>query len=295
MARSQRTRLEARLRAESRHDLADRLRDCGLPVRLVCQCCGVMKEVEKRCDRRWCPVCQRAIAAARVARYRYAAARMTWPLFVTLTIPNSERAWDGLRRIRAAFGRFRRTRFWNNAQIAGGVASIEITNRGRGWHPHLHSLMDCRWLAVDTTPPYKGDDELVIRSKCVAAQAELAAAWAACIREPAGIVWVTRASGGATVEVLKYAADPGTMLESEGSLGELIDAIDQHRLISTWGNCYGIGRLVRELAAEDRAPRPCDACGKAAWTTYELAMRNGCVAWDREAATVRPPWEEDGS
>ena len=34
--------------------------------------------------------------------------------------------------------------------VRGGCTSLEITNEGAGWHLHAHSLLDVRWLDMET-------------------------------------------------------------------------------------------------------------------------------------------------
>lgn len=260
-----RGQLEERLREEGADDLAERLAKCSKKLVLVCQCCGARKEVEQRCERRWCPVCARKIAAERVARYSYAVERMQWPLFVTLTVTNSLDAWEGLRRLKAAWGRMRRLKWFRDCQVKGGITAIEITNKGRGWHPHLHSVIDCRWLAVSTPAPQRGDSPAMIATRCKQAKAELDAAWSRACRQPTASTYVKRTAQAIIAEVLKYAVDPGTLVHEEGRISDLIRAIDKYRMVQPFGHCLGIGALIKAQAAAERPPKNCESCGKDAW------------------------------
>lgn len=264
-AKAQRAMLEARLREEGADDLADKLKGCGMTLVLECSCCHLRKEVEVRCERRWCPVCARKIAAERVARYTFAVARMEWPLFVTLTVANQVEAWEGIKKLKASWGKMRRTKWFKRCQVVGGITAIEITNRGKGWHPHLHSIIDCRWLAVATPRPQRGDTKAVIKAKCKAAKAELDHEWAKCCQQLTASTYVKRSDRLNLREVLKYCADPGTLLNEHGVISELIRAIDKFRMVQPFGSCMGISAMIRELAESEMQPKPCAYCEANSW------------------------------
>src|SRR5204862_1110655 len=119
---------------------------------------GYRHKAEKRCKKKWCPVCVRGIATKRSIKFSRAAALMRWPMHLTLTVRNvaDDDDHDFVRRLRRNFGKLRHRKIWKN-NVTGGVAGIEVTNKGKGWHPHLHALIDCRWLAIDTPAPQRGE------------------------------------------------------------------------------------------------------------------------------------------
>lgn len=74
------------------------------------------------------------------------------PYLVTMTIKNGERLQERFMHLRKAMrGMFeaRRNslkgqRFVEFARSEGGFHSIEVTNKGKGWHPHVHMIWLCR-------------------------------------------------------------------------------------------------------------------------------------------------------
>lgn len=175
--REQRDLLRVLLIDSGRPDLALKLQRCQEPLKLMCIHCGEGRQVETGCRKRWCPVCVRKIAAAKLARYSYAAQRMQWPLMVTLTIRSGGYAKERLRDLVKAFANFRRSDWWKACDIKGGIYGIEITWATGGWHPHIHLLIDCRWLAIDAKEPRGRDRHLYMEAACKAAQKELAHEW----------------------------------------------------------------------------------------------------------------------
>jgi hypothetical protein len=289
-AQAARGALLERLMGEGAEELAARLRLCGQTLDLRCKCCGQKKTVERRCERRWCPVCARKIAAERVARYTYAVARMEWPLFLTLTVVNSLEAWEGIKRLKSCWGKMRRRKWFLGCQVAGGITAIEITNQGRGWHPHLHSVIDCRWLAVDTPRPMRGDSRERVAEKCRSAKAELDAEWARVTMQPTASTYVKRLPRLDLREVLKYSVDPGTLLGEEGRISELIDAIDKFRMVQPFGSCMGIAAEIAQLAAEDYEAAVCPKCASAAWEPVLVVTRGDAAPremWRPQTPTPR--------
>lgn len=264
-AKQDRQKLIVRLHEEGDEELAALLTRCGQTMKLRCTCCSALKAVEVRCEKRWCPVCARKIAAARVAKYTYAVARMQWPLFLTLTVQNSIDAWEGIRRMKSCWGKMRRTKWFKACDVKGGITAMEITNKGSGWHPHLHTVIDCRWLAVRTPRPQRGDSAESIRLKCSSAKAELDAEWAKVTKQVTASTYVKRTDRLDLRELLKYAADPGTLSNEQGRISELIRAIDKFRMVQPFGHCMGISAEIEALAAEDHVTKPCAGCGGSSW------------------------------
>lgn len=267
--KTERSQLAARLTADGEEDLADILEGCGTPLKLHCVCCGVIKVVEQRCRKRWCPVCARQISAKRVAKYAGAVARMQWPIFATLTRPNLRTlTLDHIREMRRGFRRLRQRRWWSQA-VVGGIASVEITNTGKGWHPHLHAILDAKWLAKTVPPLRPHESHRTKAAKCKQAATEVAAEWAHAMRLPVARVHVKRAYGARdigpstgdnasiAVEVLKYSVKAADLIACPEPIGDLIRLLGAARLVSTWGSMYG-----RKLDDEpDEGPRPSCECG----------------------------------
>lgn len=252
-----RERIRDRLYLERREDLGNKLAHCGLPVPLTCVCCGEGRVVESRCKRRWCPACSYSIQCKRVERFAGAVKLMQWPLFITLTQPNSADP-ETVRALRAAWGRMRRRRLIMD-RISGGIASIEVTNTGNGWHPHLHALVDCQWLSIHTPPPNSWESAEVVRQKCDHAREELSAIWGSVINSATAIVLAARVRDDrAAMYLLKYATKGSELLESPEPIGPLIDVLDRSRLISAFGNLHG---RTQEMDGGEQPGFACIGCG----------------------------------
>lgn len=267
-----RAQLVSRLDSEGRSDLASRLSKCGQPLRLRCSGCTSPRDCFTRCDLKWCPSCQRAIAARSAARYAAIASDCHWPLFVTFTCQHDANDdVDLLRSVRRAHTKLRRLRWWKKA-VAGGVISYEVTNKGEnGWHPHGHALMDCRWLSVSESTPARGADAATWRRKARRAVEEVAAQWSLCLGRK-GSVKVRRvfagsdgSIGGAVAEVLKYSVKGTELVSVAEPIGGLIDVLDRTRLVCSWGSFYRHPAVKRQR----NAPAMCQ-CGCTEWLPEDV-------------------------
>lgn len=258
--------LADRLRHEGASDLAKHLDACGHLLPLTCTNCGNPRATETRCRKRWCPVCAPLVARTRLQRWNAAVLAMQWPLFVTLTRSNSADP-ESLRELRKAWAKFRRRKLIRD-RVQGGVASLEITNNGNDFHPHLHAMIDCRWLALHTREPKRGDDRETVAELCRSAKGELTRAWADQLGQPTAIVDACRVTGGAaTAYVLKYATKPAELLAMKTDLAPLIRVLRKTRLISGFGNLHPLPAVD----AEERPGTACECCGEAkAWIPSDL-------------------------
>lgn len=258
--RQSRLRLLDRLESEeSSH--AVRLEKCGQPFNLICTNCGTARPCYTRCDIKWCPSCAPALVTRTVRRYEAALKKMKWPLFVTLTTTNFKTGPDCIREVRRAFGKMRRLR-WFRRCVMGGIAAVEVTNRGKGWHPHVHALIDCRWFAVTVNAPTTGAPREKVMRLGKSACAEVAAQWTLCMSGRRSSVKTRRVwarDGGdirpALAEVLKYSVTADTLLDIEEPLSPLLDVMSTTRLVTSWGNCYRLG-----VTREKGVGCPCDSC-----------------------------------
>jgi hypothetical protein len=232
-------RLRQRLLAESEPDLARQLEFCGSKVMLTCLSCGKHHEGTDRCKKRWCPRCCVGLAARRNEKMKPIVERFQWPLFITLTMKNTEDlSMRGIKHLRRAFGKLRHRRFWKE-NVRGGLATIEVTNIGNGWHPHLHAVIDCEWLAITTRKPQRGSGKQVWKERCQEAAAELERNWAKCLGQETASVKVKRCSGSSILkEVIKYAIKGSDLLECKEKIGPLIRAMEGTRLMTTFGTVY---------------------------------------------------------
>lgn len=254
-----REKLKERLKSEGRFDLASKLTKCAEIVPMQCVCCRSPVLVERGCARRWCPMCAPRITAKRLQKLSRIIPRIQWPLAVTLTIKNRHDGTDCIEKLKEAFRKFRRTDFWAE-KVKGGIVGFEVTHRGRGWHPHLHALVDCRWLAIDTPEPNRYMSKRQKENLCKRAQNELSEVWGAYVQGSKASVWANRAYGKAAAETIKYAIKPSDLLECKCDAGEMIDEIDKGRMIGTFGSCHACSKDFVGLEEEVLKERECIDC-----------------------------------
>lgn len=239
----QRQQLLERLGDEMETSLYNRLSKCGNPISLTCTCCGRERLASSRCDNKWCPSCQHALAMRTVERMRSCVTSMKWPTLVTLTVKNyGDFSIDFMRATRKAFGKLRRLRWWKKC-VRGGIAAFEVTNKGKGWHPHVHALIDCRWLSV-TVPAPMNQGEVFKRGK--EACKEVQQQWELCTGRPARNIQVRRVykrdngdPAQAVREVMKYSVKGTDLVKMKAKVGPLIRMISATRLVTTFGCAYG--------------------------------------------------------
>jgi len=147
---------------------------------------------------------------------------------------------------------------------------MEVTNTGNGWHPHVHALIDCEWLAVKTPKPRPRESATSIAAKCKAAAAEFCTVWAKCLRTPVNpSIKVKRCDYDAAKEVLKYAVKPADLINCPDPIGHVIRMMDATRLITTFGTLFGL-----KVPDDDEPTKlPC-TCGQPDWTPYLTFCRD---------------------
>lgn len=266
--------LQAKLEAEGETELAAKLAGCGQVFRVWCRECGHCHEGNTRCSRKWCPLCARLVAARRSAKLEAVARSFRWPLFVTLTcrnIPSAEASRDFVRWLRKCFGKLRHRKIWT-ARVKGGAAAIEVTNTGAGWHPHIHALIDCEWLAVKTPKPRASDSSDRIGYLCESAAREFGHTWGKILQQDVPpSVKVKRCSHEAAKEVMKYAIKGSDLAESPDPIGPVLRMMDGTRLVTTFGSAFGI-----DAPEMEKPPFVCPA-GHSAWTMQPPLSRREAV------------------
>ena len=145
-------------------------------------------------------------------------------------------------------------------KIKGGVATFEITNKGNGWHPHIHAVADCRWLSIHTPEPLRTDSAPVVREKCRMAQAELSSLWADVLKTDTAVVWIQRVKQVDTMaaEVLKYCMKGDELLSSTEPIVPMLNVIASTRMLAGWGSLH-------PLPSPDEEGTPgvkCEDCGE---------------------------------
>lgn len=181
----------AKLRASGHSDMADQLDECGTrETVMVCTGCRKPTRYYNRCDLRHCPRCVPRLTRERKEEIGWWADQITQPKHVVLTMRNKERLTkEMVMEFKAAFTKLRRRRFTTEHTTRealefeqcgsdgmvhsyawkGGCYTLEITNEGRGWHLHLHALVDCRFIDMRTLSVewgrLVGQDSAVVKVK----------------------------------------------------------------------------------------------------------------------------------
>lgn len=116
---------------------------------LVIQCtgCGHRHRVMQKCGSRTCPKCRRREFYRLFNGYKEQVRRKPPHTlkFLTLTVKNRETLEGGVEDVRAAFKELRRRQLYKRAWH-GGIYAIEAVNKGRGWHVHLHAIVEGRYI-----------------------------------------------------------------------------------------------------------------------------------------------------
>ena len=113
---------------------------------LYCGHCGHPLKVQLSCGSRVCPHCRRKWFGYHFnALYKLV---KTWPVIHSMTltvrnIPDAEFGRSCVKEIRANFSRLRAV---FAKQIAGGFYVVQATNKGKGWHLHLHIIFNGEFI-----------------------------------------------------------------------------------------------------------------------------------------------------
>lgn len=255
----QRRIIENRLDGEGRGDLSGALSKCGWMELFRCACCGAGRRLPSRCKKRYCPVCAPLIADRFVLRYKSTLKLMQWPLFSSWTTmhtplfpcPGFPAMFDALKQIRR--------QVWFANKVPGGIVSGEVTAGGaNGWHVHLHTVIDCKWLSVVTPAPFPGADKRLVQRRAKLSRTEVTRQWEMALGR-SGDVWSQRASGEeAAHEVLKYSVKGGDLVDAVDDIGPVIDLMRRVKLVRSWGTMYG---HLRD-AEDEKVLQACEHCGE---------------------------------
>ena len=220
---------------------ADNLEDCH--SRLIygqCDNCHKVQVFRNRCDRFYCPECQPKLSKRRAASVAWWAVEIGQPKHVVLTVQNVPTLARGhVDELKKWFTRLRHRKFCRNWR--GGFYSVEVTNEGRGWHLHLHVLVDARWIDAG----------------------ELARQWAAVTNGLGKIVKVKDCrKADYLAEVTKYAVKGSELAAWEPQeIADFIRAFTGCRTFGVFGTLYGKRTEFAEWLASIRDHKPKCECG----------------------------------
>jgi hypothetical protein len=217
---------------------------------LYCGHCGHPLKVKLGCGDRTCPECRLKWFGYHFKTLLALVAGWKSAYFLTLTLKNiREISKADVQDLRKDFERLRR-RF---KQIQGGFYVVQATNRGKGWHLHLHILFDGFFIN----------------------QKELSEAWA-------------EITGGSFIVDIRKVQDPKTAVRYL-----LSDFLQAPRIrpedAEEFNGIFKGSRLVQPFgkykATKFRVPYKCPDCGRIEWT--ELWRLLG------EKKTFRRVYEDD--
>lgn len=231
----------AKLRAAGRNDLAEGLEKCHTIFTVAqCQKCGTVQKFPNRCDRFYCAECQPRLSSDRKKAVAWWTREITQPKHVVLTVVNTLNiTGDHKRELLKWFTNLRKRKFCRN--WIGGFYSIEVTNEGRGWHLHIHALVNARYI-----------DEM-----------RLSEEWSSVTNGMGRIVKVRDARNlNYLSEVTKYAVKGSQLAAWTGAqIVEFIEAFTGARTFGVFGDLYGKRTQFAEWFAAVRDQKPPCKCG----------------------------------
>jgi len=214
----------------------------------VCNDCGKTSRFENRCDLFYCPQCQIRLQREREEQVRWWAVEIPQPKHVVLTVKNTPTlAPAHVDRLRGWLTKLRRSKFASN--WLGGFYRFEVTAEEKGWHLHIHLLVDAHWID----------------------QMELAANWSRITKQQGRIVKVMDCRGESYLhEVTKYVVK-GNMLASwsPDKLRSFITAFQGKRTFGVFGSLYGKRTEFAEWIAGLKGDRPKCECGSSSCRFYD--------------------------
>ena len=231
----------AKLREAGMTELADKLEYCHSRF-TVCQCdnCGKVRQFPNRCDSGLCPECQPRLANERRKSVEWWTHQIEQPKHVTLTVKNIPEISKGhVLQVKDWFSRLRRRAFARS--WVGGFYSIEVTNEGRGWHIHIHALVNARFIDGG----------------------ELARQWAEVTNQMGRIVKVKDCRDRTYLgEVTKYAVK-GSQLASwpAPDIAAFVRAFEGVRTFGVFGSLYKVRTEYAAFIKELHDHKPTCECG----------------------------------
>lgn len=221
-------RLADKLEQAGLSNYAQKIRECHTTwVALRCRNCGTRYAIPNHCDLRFCPHCQRRLSKQRQQELEWWIRLLDRPKHVVLTVRNTEiLTKEYIQWVKKCFGRLRRRKLAKSWR--SGIYAIEVTNESRGWHVHIHALIEAPWID----------------------QRELAKTWAEIVGQDFAIVWVGAAKdAGVAKEVMKYTVKGNQLASwSPEEIRQYILATEGIRLFGRFGELNGeIARWKREV------------------------------------------------
>jgi hypothetical protein len=244
--------IAAKIRLAGMTAEAEKLENCH-SFYTVAQCsdCGSVRKFPNRCDLFYCPECQPSLARERQFQIAWWTKIIHQPKHVVLTVRNvPDLTREHVQQLRKWFGALRRRKFASNWK--GGFYSIECTNEGRGWHLHIHALIEAAWIDAP----------------------KLALEWANVTNDSGRIVKVKDCREKSYLaEVTKYAVKGSQLSQWQpAEISRFIQAFRGVRTFGVFGSLYGMRTQFADVVASIREARPKCPCGSCAVKYYSEAQ-----------------------
>ncbi len=266
------------LRNASETELADKIEQCGKYSQFAtCTACGARYYVGTGgyCNSRFCGVCSKRRALAWLAKLmpllQDLRERGYLIFFLNLTIKDQSSLHVGLDALNAAWrdmtnnDKFSRKRF--KALSNGGVKSIEVKlGVGSGlWHPHIHAIT----IVKSDKPVYQFEEYKELWERATAGalhtSKKVGSVFIHGIRDKKSDKTDNEALMRGIVETFKYICKFDWLDLPKEAINELIEVVKGKRLISAWGELYGLSKKVDELLNESTEEQlkhfVCEVCG----------------------------------
>lgn len=255
--------VQMKLSKAGRDDLSGQIAECSTEWTIrSCNSCRKTTTFLNHCDKFFCPCCQPQLSKVRRQGIEWWANTINQPKHVVLTVRNTfDLTPEYVAAVKKAFGQLRRSKFASNWE--GGCWSLEVTNEGKGWHVHLHALIEARFIDVR----------------------ELSKEWAKRVHQDFAIVTVKDCREGTYLkEVTKYTVKGSDLAKWTGEeIAQFVDAFEGGRNFGTFGTLFKrkneFGGWLEELA-EKRGQCEC-GCDKfryftpSEWTAHCLLHETG--------------------
>lgn len=224
-------------------------------IRITCTCCGNEVEIPTYCKNRFCAICGRN----RLQLIRYKLNHLVDAIelrdgFGIKHLTLAARSGTDLKlstgHLIRSFRKMRQRALWRQ-HVKGGAFVVEFTKNDAGWHPHLHIIIEAKY--IDWT--------------------KLRDLWRDCSRGSS--VYIQRLPKRAiTVYLTKYLTKISLSPDDQIIASEALKGI---RLFNPFGKWHGKVMLIRP-------PHPvCGNCNNSAW---QFIPQNSYFDW----AETLPEW-----
>lgn len=250
----------------SEPELAAPLIKCHTTIwRKQCTSCKTVQTYWNRCEVFYCPVCAPRLSQDRRKAVEWWTKLISQPKHVVLTVRNVDTiSREYVQWFKDCWSKMRRSKLAQHWK--GGCYSLEITNEGKGWHLHLHALIDCRWIDAKS----------------------LAQTWANLVGQDFSIVKVKDCRQGDYLkEITKYVCDGQELARwSDYEIVAFITALKGLRTFGVFGSLFGQRAEFKRYCEGIQADKFECPCG---CTTFKFYDSNEWEWYEATSGSIPPP------